>query len=66
MLNRLHLKKKKKTAEVTGDLIGNKVADEITSVGKSKNSEKEEYNEVNKIQEICIPPEKSQQFLYEF
>ena len=30
-----------KTAEVTGDLIGNKVADKITSVGKSKNKEKE-------------------------
>ena len=29
-----------KTAEATGDLIGNKVADEITSVGKSKNKEK--------------------------
>ena len=25
-----------KTAEVTGDLIGNKRADKITSVGKSK------------------------------
>ena len=25
-----------KTAEATGDLIGNKIADEITSVGKTK------------------------------
>ena len=25
-----------KTAEATGDLIGNKIADKITSVGKSK------------------------------
>ena len=30
-----------KTAEATGDLIGNKIADQITSVGKSKNKEKE-------------------------
>ena len=29
-----------KTAEVTGDLIGNKIADKITSVGKSKEKEK--------------------------
>ena len=26
------------TAEATGDLIGNKIADKITSVGKSKNN----------------------------
>ena len=29
-----------KTAEATGDLIGNKIADEITSVGKSKSNKK--------------------------
>ena len=29
-----------KIAEATGDLIGNKIADKITSVGKSKNKEK--------------------------
>ena len=29
-----------KTAEATGDLIGNKVADKITSVGKSKKDDK--------------------------
>ena len=29
-----------KTAEATGDLIGNKTADKITSLGKSKNKEK--------------------------
>ena len=38
-----------KTAEATEDLIGNKIADKITSVGKTKSKEKEE---------ICIPPEK--------
>ena len=36
-----------KTAESTGDLIGNKIADNITSVGKSKNKEiKDETNEI--------------------
>ena len=39
-----------------GDLIGNKVADKITSLGKTKNKEKEKEE-----QEIYIPPEKRQQ-----
>ena len=30
-----------KTAEATGDLIGNEMADKITSVGKLKNKQKE-------------------------
>ena len=30
-----------KTSESTGDLIGNKIADKITSAGKSKTIEKE-------------------------
>ena len=30
-----------KTAEATGDLIGNKIADKITSVGKPKEKEKQ-------------------------
>ena len=30
----------KKTAEATGDLIGNKTTDKITSIGKSKEKEK--------------------------
>ena len=29
-----------KTAEANGDLIGNKIADKINSVGKSKNNDK--------------------------
>ena len=40
-----------KTAEATGDLIGNKIADKITSVRKSK-------EKTNKPEEIYIPPEK--------
>ena len=42
-----------KTAEVTGDLIGNKKADKITSLGKPKEKTK-------KVEEICIPPKKRQ------
>ena len=48
-----------KSAEATGDLIGNKIADEITSLGKSKNKE----NETNEEEEIIIPPEKRQQII---
>ena len=47
-----------KTAEATGDLIGNKIADKITSVGKTKCKGKE-----NERQEIYIPPGKRQQII---
>ena len=47
-----------KTAEATGDLIGNKTADKITSIGKLKEKEK-----TNKAKEIYIPPEKRQQII---
>ena len=50
-----------KTAEATGGLIGNKMANEITSVGKTKSKEKKD--ETNKTGEICIPPEKRQQII---
>ena len=41
MLQRLLLKEQfKKTAEATGDLIGNKIVDKITLVGKTKSKEK--------------------------
>ena len=50
-----------KSAEATGDLIGNKKADKITSLGKSKNKEKE--NEINEAEEIIIPPEKRKQII---
>ena len=45
-----------KTAEATGDLTQNKIADKITSIGKPKEKEKPE-----KVEEIYIPPEKRQQ-----
>ena len=50
-----------KTAKATEDLIGNRIADKITSVGKSKSKEKED--ETKEIQEIYIPPEKRQQII---
>ena len=40
-------------------MIGNKIADKITSLGKSKNKEKE--TKINETEEIIIPPEKRQQ-----
>ena len=46
-----------KTAEGTGDIIGNKIADTITSIGKPKEEPKE------KPEEIYIPPEKRQQII---
>ena len=49
-----------KTAEATEDLIGNKIADKITSLGKTKSKEKEKEK---KEQEIYIPPEKRQQII---
>ena len=47
-----------KTVEATGDLIGNKIADEITLVGKSKEKEK-----TKKVEKIYIPPEERQQVI---
>ena len=47
-----------KTAEAAGDLIGNKIADKITSIGKPKEKEKTKETE-----EIYIPPEKRQQII---
>ena len=45
-----------KTAESTGDLIGNEIADKITSLGKIKSKER---------QEIYIPPEERQEIIDE-
>ena len=47
-----------KTAEAAGDLIGNKIADKITSIGKLKGKEKRK-----EIEEIYIPPEERQQII---
>ena len=48
-----------KTAEAKGDLIGNKIAVQIISIGKSKEKEKPK----EKPEEIYIPPEKRQQII---
>ena len=47
-----------KTVEATGDVIGNEIVDETTSVGKSKEDDK-----TKKVEEIYIPPEKRQQII---
>ena len=47
-----------KTAEATGDLIGNKIAHKVASPGKSKEDDK-----TKKVEEIYIPPEKRQQII---
>ena len=50
-----------KTEEATWDLIGNKIADKITSIGKPK--EKEKTKEAKEIEEIYIPPERRQRII---
>ena len=47
-----------KTAKVSGDLIGNKIADKITSIGKLKEKEK-----AKEAEEIYIRPEKRQKIV---
>ena len=44
-----------RSTEATADLIGNKIADKITSLGKSENKEKE----TNEGEEIIIQDNKS-------
>ena len=50
-----------KTAEAREDLIGNKIADKVTSISKPK--EKEKTKKSKEIKEIYIPPEKRQQII---
>ena len=50
-----------KTSEATGDLIQNKIANKVSSVGKTKS--KEIKDETNKRQEIYILAEKRQQMI---
>ena len=53
-----------KTSEATGDLIGNKIADKITSISKpKKKKEKNEMNEMEETEEIYIPPENRKQII---
>ena len=47
-----------KSAEATGDLNGNEIADKITLISKPKEKEK-----TKEIEEIYIPPEKKKQII---
>ena len=49
-----------KTAEATGDLIGNNIPDKITSLGKSK---KQKEDEANEVEEIYIPQKRDNKLL---
>ena len=49
-----------KTAEAAGDLIGNKIADILNSIGKPKEKAK-----TKEIEESYIQPEKRQQIIYD-
>ena len=56
-----------KTAEVAGDLVGNKIADKIASVSKKsfKNTLKTNENEIEISKERYISTEKRLQIIYE-
>ena len=51
-----------KSAEATGDLIGNKIADRITKSARNK-EQKEDDRIMEETQEIIIPPEKRDQIV---
>ena len=53
-----------KSAEATGDLVGNKIPDKITSMGKPRSKkEKDETNIMEEAHEIYILPEKRKQII---
>ena len=56
-----------KSAEATGDLIGNKIADKITSVSKKSQNEEIQSTEVNNEipKERCIAPKQRQKIIDE-
>ena len=60
-----------KTAEATGDLIGNTIADKITNVSRKSNNNNNNDNNNNKDVEITahkeryISPEERQQIIHE-
>ena len=51
-----------KSAEATGDLIGNKIAERITKSTRNK-AQKEDDRIMEETQEILIPPEKREQII---
>ena len=50
-----------KSAEATGDLIGNKIADRITKSSRNKTQKDDRIME--ETQELIIPPEKREQII---
>ena len=51
-----------KSAESTGEMIGNKIADRITRKSRNK-KEKEDDRIMEETQEVIIPPERRQQII---
>ena len=51
-----------KSAEATGDLNGNNIADRITKSSRNK-AQKEDDRIMEETQELIIPPEKGQQII---
>ena len=51
-----------KSAEATGDLIGNKIPDRITKSTRNK-EQKEDDRIIEETQELIIPPEKREQII---
>ena len=51
-----------KSAEATGDMIGNKIADRITKSSRNK-AQKEDHRIMEETQELIIPPEKREQII---
>ena len=51
-----------KSAEATGDLIGNKIPDIIAKSARNK-AQKEDDRIMEETQEILIPPEKREQII---
>ena len=51
-----------KSAEGTGDLIGNKIADIITKSSRNK-EHKEDDRIMEETQQLIIPPEKREQII---
>ena len=61
ILPKQHLKGLFKKAGSTGDLTGNKIADKITSAGKTNKNSKELQQ--SEREEVYMPIEKSQQII---
>ena len=56
------LVKTAESAEATGDMISNKIADRITKRAKNK-EQKEDDRIMEETQELIIPPEKREQII---